>query len=206
MNNQTERDAEEFGIFADEEERKWKQSLPHYTHKELIEIFSPPPEMLRAKLKEWEKEQRIRAKAIKESLYKLYGLGIDDFSKWFQELMIKTLLMPDLEKCHRHIARLKRTLSLLNPIIAMRTNDQEAIENARRYPIFEIAKYRILLQACGNKFSALCPFHEEKHASFYIYPETNTFHCFGCQEHGDIIKLTMHLYGVSFKEAVRMLQ
>ncbi|MCX6762583.1 MAG: CHC2 zinc finger domain-containing protein [Candidatus Moranbacteria bacterium] len=58
----------------------------------------------------------------------------------------------------------------------------------------------------GRNFISLCPFHNEKHASFYIYPETNTFHCFGCQENGDVIKLTMHLHGTDFQGAVQMLQ
>jgi hypothetical protein len=83
---------------------------------------------------------------------------------------------------------------------------QETIEKARRYPIFEITKYRLALQSCGNKSSSPCPFHKEKYASFYIYHETNTFYCLRCQESGDVIKLTMHLYSVSFKEAVQMLQ
>lgn len=197
---------EEFLIFADELEQGWKQSLPRYTGREFVEIFSPPPEMVQAKLEDRWKERNARIEAIKNSLKKIYALETDDFSKWFGELMIKTFSLPNLEKCNRHIARLRRILNILHPQNLMRNNNQEAIENARKYPIYEIAKYRLLLRGCGNKFSSLCPFHEEKHASFYIYPETNTFHCFGCQENGDIINLTMHLYGVSFREAVKMLQ
>lgn len=197
---------EEFLIFADELEQGWKQSLPRYTGREFVEIFSPPPEMVQAKLEDRWKECNARIEAIKNSLKKIYALETDDFSKWFGELMIKTFSLPNLEKCNRHIARLRRILNILHPQNLMRNNNQEAIENARKYPIYEIAKYRLLLRGCGNKFSSLCPFHEEKHASFYIYPETNTFHCFGCQENGDIINLTMHLYGVSFREAVKMLQ
>ena len=33
-----------------------------------------------------------------------------------------------------------------------------------------------------------CPFHEEKTASFTVYPKTNTFHCFGCGVSGDSIQ------------------
>lgn len=197
---------EEFLIFADELEQRWKQSLPRYTGKEFVEIFSPPPEMIRTKLEDRWKERGARIEAIKTSLKKIHALEIDNFSRWFGELIIKTFLLPDLEKCNRHIARLRQILNILNPQNLTKNNDQEAVENARKYPIYEIAKYRLLLRGCGNKFSSLCPFHEEKHASFYIYPETNTFHCFGCQENGDIIKLTMHLYGISFREAVKMLQ
>ncbi len=197
---------EELNILSDELEYQWKRSIPRYTEKELIEIFSPTPEMIREKLHDRKTEQGARLKAIKDSLKRIYKLETDDLSKWFGELMVKTFLLPDIEKCNRHTARLKRILNLLTPQSSMGNRNQEMVENARKYPIYEIAKYRLLLRGCGNKYSANCPFHEEKTPSFYIYPETNTFHCFGCQEHGDIIKLTMNLYGASFREAVRMLQ
>lgn len=61
------------------------------------------------------------------------------------------------------------------------------------------------LRKTGVRFIALCPFHNEKHPSFVVFPETNTFYCFGCGEHGDAIKLTMELEGVDFKQAVRIL-
>lgn len=206
MFQQNEEDLEEFYLFADELYHHRKQTLPRYTERELVEIFSPDPEVIRMKLDDWKTEQVAKTATVKNSLKKICRLEVDDFSKWFGELMVKTFLMPDLEKCNQHIARLKRILNLLNPQKITESNNQESIERARRYPIYEIAEYRLLLRGCGNKFSSLCPFHEEKHASFYIYPETNTFHCFGCQENGDSIKLTMHLYGASFKESVRMLQ
>lgn len=206
MSQQNEEDLEEFYLSADELYHHRKQTLPRYTERELVEIFSPDPEVIRMKLDDWKTEQVAKTATVKNSLKKICRLEVDDFSKWFGELMVKTFLMPDLEKCNQHIARLKRILNLLNPQKITESNNQESIERARRYPIYEIAKYRLLLRGCGNKFSSLCPFHEEKHASFYIYPETNTFHCFGCQENGDSIKLTMHLYGASFKEAMKMLQ
>lgn len=203
---QDEEAMEEFYLRADELYHHWKKTLPRYTERELVEIFSPTSEMIQTKLDDWKTEKVAKTETIKNFLKKIYKLNADDFSKWFGELMVKTFLMPDLEKCNRHIARLKRILNLLNPQKIIGSNNQESIERARRYPIYEIAKYRLLLRGCRNKFSSLCPFHEEKHASFYIYPETNTFHCFGCQENGDVIKLTMHLYGTSFREAVKMLQ
>jgi DNA primase len=33
-----------------------------------------------------------------------------------------------------------------------------------------------------------CPFHEEETASMRIYPDTNSFHCFGCGKNGDAIE------------------
>jgi DNA primase len=33
-----------------------------------------------------------------------------------------------------------------------------------------------------------CPFHEETEPSLKIYPNTNTFNCFGCKANGDVIE------------------
>jgi hypothetical protein len=203
---QSEEDVELYNIFADATERAYKKTLPRYTDKELLQIFSPAIETICVIIEQREKERRIRTKRIKVALENLYAIETDDFSHWFGERMIQLLLYPDLEKCVKHIVRLKRLLNLMCPQDAAQDTNDEALQKARQYPISEISKGRLMIRECGNKFSALCPFHEEKHASFYIYPETNTFHCFGCQENGDVIKLAMYLYGVSFPEAVKMLQ
>lgn len=205
INRVTDDEVEDGYIFSDGLEDGWRQSVPRYTEQELVEIYSPPVEMIQMKLGERNIEKKSITRGIKKSLKKLYTLEIDDLSRWFGELVIRIFLFPDLEKCNRHIARLKRILNIINPQKLLQ-GDRESVDKARQYPIYEIAKYSLLLKECGNKFSSLCPYHNEKHASFYIYPETNTFHCFGCQEHGDIIKLTMHLYGDSFREAVKRLQ
>lgn len=202
---QSEKETEEFSILADELEHEWRRSLPRYMEKGLVEIFAPPPDMIREKLEDWKRKQEEKTKDIKQALWYVY-MAFDESSRWFGELIIKVFLLPDLEAGNKHVARLQRILSRLLPKRLTLINNEKTIEYARQYSIYEIAKYRLLLRGCGNKFSSLCPFHEEKHASFYIYPETNTFHCFGCQENGDIIKLTMHLYGISFREAVKMLQ
>ncbi len=203
---QIEEDAELYNIFADAMERAYKKTLPRHTDKELLQIFSPAVETICAIVEQRERERRARTKRIKVALENLYAIETDDFSHWFGEQIIKLTLFPDLEKCTKHIVRLKRILNLMCPQDATKDTNAEALQKARQYSISEIAKNRLMVRECGNKLSSLCPFHEEKHASFYIYPETNTFHCFGCQESGDVIKLAMHLYGASFPEAVRILQ
>ena len=47
-----------------------------------------------------------------------------------------------------------------------------------------------------------CPFHEEKTASFTVYPKTNTFHCFGCGVNGDTIELIQLKENISKHEAI----
>lgn len=50
---------------------------------------------------------------------------------------------------------------------------------------------------------ACCVFHNEKTPSMKLYPDH--FHCFGCNEHGDVIKLTGQLLGLSPIESAERL-
>ena len=59
------------------------------------------------------------------------------------------------------------------------------------------------LRKSGANWSALCPFHKEKSGSFYLYPATASYYCFGCHEHGDVFSFVMKMESLSFPEAVR---
>jgi DNA primase len=61
----------------------------------------------------------------------------------------------------------------------------------------------VKLRKSGANWSALCPFHKEKSGSFYLYPATSSYYCFGCHEHGDVFTFVMKMDSVSFPEAVR---
>ena len=50
---------------------------------------------------------------------------------------------------------------------------------------------------------ALCPFHRERTPSCKLYADH--YYCFGCQAHGDVIKLTQELFSLSPIEAVKQL-
>ena len=54
------------------------------------------------------------------------------------------------------------------------------------------------LRKSGANWSALCPFHKEKSGSFYVYPHTASYYCFGCHEHGDVFTFVMKMESVSF--------
>lgn len=49
-----------------------------------------------------------------------------------------------------------------------------------------------------------CPFHNEKTASFTVY-HNNTYHCFGCAAHGDVIDFVQRYFNIKFSEAVKRL-
>ena len=56
----------------------------------------------------------------------------------------------------------------------------------------------------GKKKSMLCPFHDDKNASFMWNPKANAFHCFGCNHNYDIIDLYLD-QGLTFLQAVQKL-
>lgn len=46
-----------------------------------------------------------------------------------------------------------------------------------------------------------CPFHNEKTASFTVFPN-NTYYCFGCGESGDVIAFTKRFFNINFQQAI----
>lgn len=62
-----------------------------------------------------------------------------------------------------------------------------------------------LTRQSGRILKALCCFHNEKTPSLTLYPETNSFHCYGCGKTGDPINFYALRHGLSNKEAVKEL-
>ncbi|MCX5998766.1 MAG: CHC2 zinc finger domain-containing protein [Chloroflexi bacterium] len=80
-------------------------------------------------------------------------------------------------------------------------------EIKQRVDIVELAsEYVPGLKKSGRNFKAPCPFHAEKVPSFYVFPERQSWHCFGaCGTGGDVFSLVMRKEGVDFGEALRVL-
>ena len=82
-------------------------------------------------------------------------------------------------------------------------NTEETIQRAKEYPFQDL--YQGKLRKSGNRYIGLCPFHDEKHPSFFIFPE-NRWRCFGaCAEGGDSINFAMKSLNLGFVEAVKEL-
>jgi DNA primase len=75
----------------------------------------------------------------------------------------------------------------------------------QKLDIIDIIGQHITLAKSGRTFRGLCPFHGEKHPSFYVYPEQQSWHCFGCNTGGDVFSFIMKKQGIDFGEALREL-
>lgn len=72
--------------------------------------------------------------------------------------------------------------------------------------IVDVAERYTKLVKAGKNFKALCPFHSEKTPSFMVYPDQQSWHCFGaCNTGGDAISLFMKAENTDFKGAIAIL-
>ncbi|MBF0547912.1 MAG: DNA primase [Candidatus Riflebacteria bacterium] len=75
----------------------------------------------------------------------------------------------------------------------------------RRVDIVQFISEYLKLNKSGKTYKALCPFHQEKTPSFYIVPEKQIYHCFGCGKGGNAFTFLMEMERYSYPEAIRFL-
>jgi len=78
-------------------------------------------------------------------------------------------------------------------------------EVKQRTDIVEVVSQHTTLTKAGRTFKGLCPFHSEKHPSFFVYPEQQSWHCFGCNIGGDAFSFVMKKQNIDFGEALSLL-
>lgn len=71
--------------------------------------------------------------------------------------------------------------------------------------IVEVVSQYFPLKRSGQNYKILCPFHSEKTPSFFVNPQKQIFHCFGCGAGGDVFSFIMLQENMTFPEAVRFL-
>ena len=66
-----------------------------------------------------------------------------------------------------------------------------------------VTRHGVELKKSGRSLKGCCPFHQEKTPSFYVWPDTRRYKCFGCQSGGDCISFVQRLLGKTFVDTVR---
>lgn len=74
-----------------------------------------------------------------------------------------------------------------------------------RTDIVEVIGSRVPLKKKGKEYTACCPFHHEKSPSFFVSPDKQFYHCFGCGAHGNALGFLMQHERLDFVEAIEAL-
>ena len=74
-----------------------------------------------------------------------------------------------------------------------------------RSDVVEVISSYVQLRQRGRLYTGLCPFHSEKTPSFTVYPNTQSYYCFGCGNGGDVITFIKNYENLDYIEAVKLL-
>ena len=165
------------------------------TSAELLELFPEARQIVPRLIK----EMNAKLSGIKTRIKEIYeATDLDGPTKYLAIQFVR--ISADQED----LKTLKRLRSL-NALMRPKTYEGFSVEQAKEIKIQDVHAFG-KIRTFGKKIKALCPFHEEKTPSFYIFTDTNSFHCFGCQTGGDVIKFVQVLHKLSFKDALEFLR
>ena len=83
---------------------------------------------------------------------------------------------------------------------------REVVEEVRRRTdIVELIGSYVTLKRAGSNYNGLCPFHSEKTPSFTVFPDSESFYCFGCGAGGDCVTFVMKNDNLDYPSAVEVL-
>ncbi|WP_291327813.1 DNA primase [Desulfovibrio sp. UCD-KL4C] len=84
--------------------------------------------------------------------------------------------------------------------------DRAAIDAIKdRLDLVDIVRRYVELKPVSGRWKGLCPFHQEKTASFTVNGDEGLYYCFGCQASGDIFDFYSNINGLEFKDALEQL-
>lgn len=189
-------------ILVVELENMRRKTLPNLSESEWFAIFPEAADLIPEKIQEWSGRHKELELLIREKDSLIKKESHSEFEYWFGREWLKLTLLSEMLEVEKHIRRLKNLLPKNQSDFVTTKLDESTIDRARSIPIIDIAMQGLQLTKHGKNYFAKCPFHEDKSPSFCIYPESNRFVCFGCNEKGDVITYTMKINNLNFKEAV----
>ena len=110
-----------------------------------------------------------------------------------------------IDACQQAIQALQQrpAVSAETPVHGRRRIDVTALKEKRDI-VAEVERHTQLRKS-GRNFIGLCPLHDDHDPSFVVYPDNQTFKCYGCQRGGDIIEFIQAAENCDFQQAVAVL-
>lgn len=87
----------------------------------------------------------------------------------------------------------------------MSFNDSFLQELKYKIDIEDVISSYVSLKNRGNTRIGLCPFHNEKTPSFTVYPDTQSFYCFGCGAGGDVVRFISKIENLDYFDSIKLL-
>ena len=87
----------------------------------------------------------------------------------------------------------------------MRLSDEFLTELRQRADIENIISSYVNIRRAGRISKGVCPFHNEKTPSFTVYPDTQSYYCFGCGNGGDVVAFIKNIENLDYMDAVKFL-
>ena len=171
------------------------------TSKELLEIFPEAINIIKLKNREYQDELDnldLKFKPILDDIREKYSGTVQELHIELQKYIYGT----EEKKLKGHIKRTNHLIRIdewkRKPVDKSQITDAE-IAAAKEVSTKDISGLRFSRQGFAQ-----CPYHNEKTASFKVYPD-NRFHCFGCGADGDVIDFVMKQQSIPFLDAVKFL-
>lgn len=201
----------EFEFFL-REEKLWKESLPNYSFRELMQIFPEAISAARRGLKEQLKVYKIKLRKVGDYEQEYYDNVITQYP-WQEREALQEQSNKDFEEVRKKwtskIKTIMFNLSHLDELGGkvkpkqMGGATEEEIARAKEVSITNF--YSDKLQIHGKLATGRCPFHNEKTGSFTIYLDQNTWWCYGCQAGGSVVDFLMKQNNADFLTTIKQL-
>lgn len=195
---------DQFYVFADTEERMWlnwsRTNLPR-TEAEWLIVFPEARKIISQKILEWRVKERRLTVVARAKLLHVKNSPVSNIEKVIAKEWIRLNEVRAIAVARTHTRRLRYATSSRRKKNGL---SQADVEVARAVPIQYLLSDREFRRS-GGQLKTLCPLHNERTPSFVVYPNTNSFYCYGCLKGGDAITLVRLLYGCGFVEAVQRL-
>lgn len=121
-------------------------------------------------------------------------------------ILIRDTFKEQIKKIDKEIKKLKGYLTPEIQDAQFEINIKALKERINIIDIFEELYPDAKLHKTRRTIYTNCPFHDDKHPSFHMFPETQFFYCFGCGVKGDVVDLVKLSLNLSFKQAIEFLK